>query len=156
MNNRIDFRDQIKKNKKKSFFLMLIVFITLIALGFAISFAFSPEYFTIIMILATIFSLGYILITYNNSHKIAIASVGAKLAKKEKYPLYYGTVEALTIASGLPMPKLYTMESPQINAFASGKNPDNAVVCVTTGCLQKLERRELEGVLAHELGHIAN
>jgi len=135
---------------------MLIVFITLIALGFAISFAFSPEYFTIIMILATIFSLGYILITYNNSHKIAIASVGAKLAKKEKYPLYYGTVEALTIASGLPMPKLYTMESPQINAFASGKNPDNAVVCVTTGCLQKLERRELEGVLAHELGHIAN
>ena len=152
----IDFRDQISKNKRKSFFLMSMIFIITIVLSFAISFAFDPYYFTFIMIIATIFSLGYILITYNNSHKIAIASVNGKIVKKEQYPLYWNTVEALTIASGLPMPKLYVMESSQINAFTSGKDPKNAVICVTTGCLQKLNHRELEGVLAHELGHVAN
>jgi len=156
MNQHIDFRDQIKRNKRKSFLLMLIVFLIIIALGVAISFAFDPYYFTFIMIIATIFSLSYILISYNNSHKIAIASVGAKEIKRNEYPLYWGTVEALTIASGLPMPKLYIMKGQQINAFASGKNPEKAVICVTEGCLQKLDRRELEGVLAHELGHIAN
>ena len=62
----------------------------------------------------------------------------------------------LTIASGMPMPKLYIMSSNQINAFASGRNPENAVICVTTGALEKLDKYELEGVLAHELSHVAN
>src|SRR3989344_1754944 len=70
--------------------------------------------------------------------------------------MFYDIVEGLTIASGIPMPKLYVMESKQINAFASGRNPKNAVICVTTGALEKLEKKELEGVLAHELGHVAN
>ena len=62
----------------------------------------------------------------------------------------------MSIASGLPMPKLYVMESEQINAFASGRNPDNAVLCFTSGALKKLNKQELEGVIAHEMGHIAN
>jgi len=65
-------------------------------------------------------------------------------------------VEGLTIASGMSMPALYVMHSEQINAFASGRNPEHAVICVTEGALKKLDRRELEGVLAHELSHIAN
>ena len=65
-------------------------------------------------------------------------------------------VKSLTIASGLPMPKLYIMKSRQINAFASGRDPKHAIVCITTGALEKLDRREIEGVLAHELGHISN
>jgi len=154
--NHIDFRDQIARNKRKSFFLMITIFIVIVALGFAISFAFDPTYFTFIMIIATIFSISYILITFNNSHKIAIASVNAKEANRIQYPQYHNLVEGLTIASGLPKPHLYVMTSPQINAFASGNNPKNAVICVTTGSLQKLTTRELEGVLAHELGHIAN
>lgn len=154
--NRIDFRDQISKNKRKSFFLMFIIMIVLIVFGYVISFAFSPGYFFFIMIIAIIFSLTYILIGFYNSHKIAIASVGAKPASREKHKMFFDLVEALTIASGLPMPKLYVMPSRQINAFASGRDPKHAVVCVTEGALEKLDRRELEGVLAHELGHVKN
>ena len=108
------------------------------------------------MIISIIFSLSYLLISYYNSDKIAIASVGAKKATREKYKQYYNIVEGLTIASGMPMPKLYVMDSSQINAFASGRDPNNAVICVTTGALEKLEKRELEGVLSHELSHVAN
>jgi heat shock protein HtpX len=152
----IDFRDQISRNKRKSFFLVTFIAIILIVLGYAISFAFSPEYFTLIMVIAIIFSLSYTLISYYNSHKIAIASVGAKKAKQEDYPDYYRLVESLTIASKLPMPELYIMKSNQINAFASGRDPNHSIICVTEGALKKLERRELEAVLAHELGHIGN
>jgi heat shock protein HtpX len=156
MTERIDFRDQISRNKLQSFFLMLIIFIVIIVLGYVISMALDPGLFFITMIFASLFSIFYVWISYYNSHKIAIASVGAKEADRAKYREYYGLVEGLTIASGLPMPKLYIMQSSQINAFASGRNPENAVVCVTEGALQKLERRELEGVLAHELGHVAS
>lgn len=153
---RIDFRDQISSNKWRSFFLMLIIFIVIIALGYVISMAVGPEYFSVIMIVALLFSIFYVWFSYYNSHRIAIASVGAKEASRTQYKDYYNLVEGLTLASGLPMPKLYVMNSKNINAFASGRNPQNAVVCVTEGALEKLDRRELEGVLAHELGHIAS
>ena len=153
---RIDFRDQISRNKKKSFFLMFFVLILIIALGYAISFAFSPGYFFAIMIIAIIFSVSYLLIMFYNSHSIAISSVRAKPADSTKHRQFYSLVEGLTLASGLPMPKLYVMPSKQINAFASGRNPANSVVCVTEGALEKLDKSELEGVLAHELGHVAN
>lgn len=153
---KVDFRDQIARNKRKSFFLILLISIFFVALGYAISMAFAPEYFFLIMIITIIFTLTYTLISYYNSHKIAISSVGAIEAKRSEFPDYYRLVESLTIASSLPMPKLYIMKSEQINAFASGRDPKHAVVCVTTGALEKLDRRELEGVLAHELGHVAN
>jgi len=153
---RIDFRDQISKNKRNSFFLMVTIFAVFVLFGYVISFAFEPGFFFIIMIISIIFSLSYILISYYNSDKIAIASVGAKKASREKHSDFYRLVEGLTISSGLPMPKLYVMPSSQINAFASGRNPENAVICVTEGALEKLERRELENVLAHELGHIGS
>ncbi|MAG79233.1 zinc metalloprotease HtpX [Candidatus Pacearchaeota archaeon] len=153
---RVDFRDQISNNKLRSYFLMAIIFVVFVLFGYVISFAFDPGFFFIIMIISIIFSLSYLLISYYNSDKIAVASVGAKLASREKHKQYYNLVEGLTIASGMPMPKLYVMESFQINAFASGRDPNNAVICVTTGALEKLEKRELEGVLSHELSHIAN
>lgn len=153
---RIDFRDQISRNKKKSFFLMTITFTILVLFGYVISLAFEPGFFFIIMIISIIFSISYLLISFYKSDKIAIASVGAKPASKQQFKEYYDLVEGLTIASGLPMPKLYIMNSEQINAFASGRNPENAVICVTKGTLEKLDKRELEGVLAHELSHIAN
>jgi len=155
--NRIDFRDQIARNKRKSFFLIISVFVILILLGYVISYAFDPGYFFVIMIFAIIFSISYILISYYNSDKIAISSVGARHVRREgNYKQYYDLVEGLTLASGLPMPKLYVMNSEQINAFASGRNPNKAVICVTEGALKKLDKKELEGVLAHELGHIGS
>jgi len=154
--DRINFDDQISRNKLKSFFLMAIIFLVIILFGYVISFAFAPGFFFTIMIISVIFSIFYIWIGYYNSGNIAIASVGAKEASRERHKQFYDLVEGLTIASGLPMPKLYVMESPQINAFASGRNPENAIVCVTTGALEKLDKKELEGVLAHELSHVAN
>ena len=153
---RINFRDQISRNKRKSVFLMIGIFCVIVLLGYVISMAFAPGYFFVIMVVAIIFSLIYVVASFYNSHKIAIASVGAKKAVREEHKMYFDSVEGLTIASGLPMPELYIMPSEQINAFASGRDPEHAVICVTSGALRKLERRELEGVLAHELGHIAN
>ncbi len=153
---RIHFEDQIARNKLKSIILITIIIIVFIILGYIISFTLDPSYFFIIMIFSIIISLLYVWIGYYYSDKIAIASVGAKPADPALYRQYYHSVEGLTLASGLPMPKLYVMNNPSINAFATGRSPEKGVVCVTTGALQKLNKQELEGVLAHELGHIAN
>ena len=153
---RTSFYNEIKNNKIKSFFLIAIIFVFFLILGFVISLALDPGYFFIVMIFSTIFSLGYILISYYNSDKIALASVRAKPASKTEHRMFYHAAESMSIASGLPMPKLYVMNSPEINAFASGRNPENAVICATTGILEKLNKEELEGVIAHEMSHIAN
>jgi len=153
---KINFRDQIASNKRKSYLLMFIIFLTFIALAYVITLATAPGYFFIIMIFGIIFSLSYLLITYYNSDKISIASTGAKKARQSDYPDYHRLVEGLTIAAGLPKPELFIMHTPNINAFASGRDPNHAVICVTDGALEKLERRELEAVLSHELGHVAN
>jgi heat shock protein HtpX len=156
MVERLSFHDEISRNKWKSFFLIVIIFAFFILLGYIIALVLDPSYFFIIMIIATIFSLGYILISYYNSDKIALASVGAKKASHTEHRMFYNAAESMALASGLPMPRLYVMESNQINAFASGRDPKRAVICVTTGCLAKLDKHELEGVIAHEMSHIAN
>jgi heat shock protein HtpX len=154
--NRISFHDQIERNKRSSVFLILIVMAVLLALVYTIGAVVGGEFFWFIIIFGTIISLIYVVTSYHKSSKIALWSVNAKLANPEKYPQYHHLVEGLCLASGMPKPKLYIMENPQINAFATGKNPKESVICVTTGCLEKLNKQELEGVLAHELSHIAN
>ncbi|MEM3091362.1 MAG: M48 family metallopeptidase [Candidatus Pacearchaeota archaeon] len=156
MVKRILFEDQIQRNKIKSFILILIIFIFFIILGYIISIILDPSWFFIIMIISIIFSLIYVLIGYYNSDKIAIAAVNAKPASRTEHKMFYNAVENISIASGLPMPKLYVMESEEINAFASGRDPKNAIICFTTGALKKLNKQELEGVVAHEMAHIAN
>lgn len=152
----ISFHDAIARNKWQSFFLMVAIIIVFVAIGAVIGLAMGPDYFFIIMIMAIILSLLYVVFGYYNSDKIAIASVGAKPANRSLFPQYFHSVEGLCLASGLPMPKLYVMNDSNINAFASGRDPAHAVICVTTGALDKLSKSELEGVLAHELSHIAN
>ncbi len=90
------------------------------------------------------------------SDKIVLGISGARLADRKRDFLFYTVVENLCIASGLPKPKLYVIEDTAPNAFATGRDPEHAVVCATTGLLQKLDRTELEGVIAHELTHIKN
>lgn len=153
---RISFRDEINKNKLKSFVLMAFIIVILIALGYVISLLFDPSYFFIIMALSIIISLSYTLISYYNADKIALASVNAKPASNIHHRQLISAVENMSLASGLPMPRVYVMQSNQINAFASGRNPKNAIICVTTGTLEKLNKQELEGVIAHEMSHIAN
>jgi len=156
MADRISFHDQISRNKLKSVFLIAIVFLILIALGYVIGSIMGPDYFLIIMVFAIIFSLVYILVSYYKSDKIALASVNAKPASSSQYPQFHHSVEGLCLASGMPKPRLYVMENKEINAFASGRDPQHSVICMTTGALERLDKQELEGIIGHELSHIAN
>ncbi len=108
------------------------------------------------IIIAFIFSVGSCLVSYYNCDKIVLAINGARPATEEQDKLLTSLIEGLVIASGLPKPKLYVINDPSPNAFATGRNPENAVICVTTGLLEKMDKYELEGVLAHELSHIKN
>ena len=156
MAERISFHEEIRKNKIKSVILILTIFAFFIILGYIIAKILDPGYFFVIMIFAIIFSLSYTLISYYNSDKIALASVRAKPASRTLHRELFHAAENMSLASGLPMPKLYVMESEEINAFATGRNPENSVICITTGALKKLNKQELEGVIAHEMSHIAN
>ena len=153
---RISFHDQISRNKLKSFILLISIIIIFVIFGSIIGLSLGPDYFFIIMVVSIIISVFYVWFSYYNSHKIALASVNAKLASENEYKQFHNSVENLCLASGLPKPKLYVMENNNINAFASGRDPKNAVICVTKGALKKLDKHELEGVLAHELSHIGN
>ena len=152
--SRISFHEQIARNKRKSVFLVLIIILVIIGLAYVIGQVYGDPF--LFLIIGTIVALVYVTIGYYSSDKLALATVGAKEADTFRYRQYHNIVEALCIASGMPKPRLYIMENSQINAFASGRTPKNSVVCVTTGALEKLNKQELEGVLAHELSHIAN
>lgn len=156
MAERINFHDQIQNNKIKSVLLMGIIIVFFVILGYILSFLFDPSLFFIIMIISIIFSLSYTLISYYNSDKIALASVRAHPASRTEHRAFFDAAENMALASGLPVPRLYVMNASEINAFASGRDPKHAVICVTTGALQKLTKQELEGVIAHEMSHIAN
>jgi len=152
----LSFHDEIKKNIASTYLLIAIILAVLLTLTYTIAAFIAPGYFFIILIIGIPISIGYVIFGYYNSHKIAIKSANAKLASVPEYRQYHNTVEGLCLASGLPKPKLYIMKEQQINAFASGRDPKNAVICITQGALDKLNKQELEGVLAHELSHIAN
>lgn len=156
MSERISFYDQIRNNKIKSFVLVVAIFIFFLVLGSVISLVLDPSMFFFIMVLSIIISVIYVLVSYYNSDKIALASVKAHPASRIEHRALFNAAENMSLASGLPVPKLYVINSPQINAFATGRNPKNSVICCTTGALEKLEKKELEGVIAHEMSHIAN
>lgn len=144
---------QRSKNIYKTWLLMAIFFGVVIGIGwiFAQIYA-SPG----ILYVAVIFSVFMNVLSYWFSDKIVLKMHKAKPVDLKSHPELYRVLENLTIAAGLPMPKFYVIEDPAPNAFATGRNPKNAVVAVTTGLMEKLDRSELEGVLAHELSHIEN
>jgi len=156
MEDKLSFHDQIQRNKIKSVFLIVFILFVFVLIGYIIGMTLGRDYFTIIMIISIIISILYVWLGYYFSDKIALASVNAKPASEREYREYHHLVEGIAIASGLPKPGLYIMNDPHINAFASGRDPKHAVICVTTGSLNKLDKHELEGVLAHEMSHVAN
>jgi heat shock protein HtpX len=107
-------------------------------------------------VLAIILAISQSFLSYWYSDKIVLAMTRAKEIKKEDNPELYRLVENLCITAGLPLPKIYIIEEPQPNAFATGRDQNHAVIAVTRGLLEKLEKAELEGVLSHELSHIGN
>lgn len=145
---------EIAANKRKTFYILFgfIVFVAAVAWIFGTLIGDVPY----ITIGAIIGSFLYAIFCYFSGSRMALAVNGAKEIAKRDNPRVYRLVENLSIAEGLPMPKLYIMEDPALNAFATGRDPNHSSVCVTTGLLDVLEDNELEGVLAHELGHIKN
>jgi heat shock protein HtpX len=108
------------------------------------------------LVLSILVAAGMAIAGYWNSDKVALAMSRAQPASEQEYARLHNLVEGLCIASGLPKPRLYVVHDPAPNAFATGRNPQHAAVAVTTGLLEKMNRIELEGVLAHELSHIKN
>lgn len=141
------------KNVTKTWLLMSVFFVVVIGFGWFFSYYYgNPNilyFFVIFSILMNFFSYWF-------SDKIVLTLAGAKEAKREEYFDLYTSVENLSITAGLPMPKVYVVQDPAPNAFATGRDKNHAVVCATTGLLDILEKNELEGVLAHELSHIGN
>lgn len=147
--------NQIDSNKRRSVVLMMFCIALLIGLGYVYSVAMGDETYSGIWI-AVVISLFSTLISYFQGDKIALWSSGARPITEEENKYVYRLVENLCITSGLPVPKIYIMDDPSINAFATGRKPELASIAITTGAIQKLENEELEGVLAHELSHIQN
>ena len=147
--------EDIKKNKFKSWLIVLIflVFISLIVYYICMALDLGP----ISIVIAMVFSVLSTWASYYYSDQIVLKLNKARPATKEENLQLVNILDALVVSSGLPCkPKLYVVEDMQPNAFATGRNPKNAVVCVTTGLLEKLDYYELEGVVAHELSHIKN
>lgn len=141
------------KNIAKTWTLMLTFFLVVIGVGWAISWYFdSPVLLIIAVVLALVMNIG----SYWWSDKLVVRMTGAKPADEREYAELHRLVENLAITAGLPKPRVYIVNDPAPNAFATGRNAEHAVVAVTTGLLGMLERTELEGVIAHELAHVGN
>jgi len=141
------------KNIRKTWILVTLFLVFVIGLGWVFSYQFdSPVILIVAVTISIVMSLG----SYWYSDKIVLAMSKAREIKKSDHPELYRLVENLCITAGLPLPKIYIINEQAPNAFATGRNPEHAVVAVTQGLLDKLERSELEGVIAHELSHIGN
>ena len=145
--------DQKDKNIRRTWILIGLFLIFIIGLGWVFSYQFDSQIF---LVAAVIFSFSMSFFSYWYSDKIVLAMSKAKEIKHEENPQLYHLVENLCITAGLPLPKIYIIDDSAPNAFATGRDPQHAVIAVTSGLLAKLEKTELEGVISHELSHIGN
>lgn len=143
----------IASNKRKTFYLILLFVGIIWGLGWVASQYFGNPSITIV---ALVGASMYALIQYFLASKLALAMNGAKEIEKRDNPRFYRTVENLAIADGMPMPKVYIINDPAPNAFATGRDPKHSVVAATTGLLEIMTDTELEGVVAHEMSHVKN
>jgi len=144
---------QIASNKRKTILLMLAFVLFVSVLGWIFSLWWGdPSITKYVLIGAAI----YVVISYYMSSKLSLAVNGAKPISKRDNPRLFRVVENLSITDGLPMPRVYIIQDKALNAFATGRNPHNSSVAITTGLLDVLNDQELEGVMAHELGHVKN
>ncbi len=146
--------EQISANKRKTVLLIFLFVLLLSAVGLAVDFFLRGGVVGIVIVAVIVTVSSFV--SYFNSDKVALRVAHARPADPVEYARYHNLVEGLCIASGLPKPRLYIVDDPAPNAFSTGRNPKHAAIAVTTGLLEKMNRVELEGVLAHELSHIRN
>jgi heat shock protein HtpX len=154
MVEKTDFYREISSNKRRSVALMFVFALVVMLIGYALGAVWGSPYAG--LALAFVVSLAMAWSSYYWSDRIVLSITGARPAEKAEFPQFYNVVEGLSIAAGLPMPKCYVLDDPAPNAFATGRDPQHAVICATTGLLQLVDRYELEGVIAHEMSHIRN
>lgn len=143
----------ISQNKRLTFLLITLFLVFIIGVGYLFATIYnSPGILVIAVIVATVQAL----VSYYYSDQIALSTTGAQPAPRKEFLELHRIVENLSIAAGLPKPKIYVINDPSPNAFATGRNPKNASLAVTTGLLEKMDKSELEGVIAHELSHVGN
>jgi len=149
----VNVYEQVSANKLRSN-IIITLFVGFICLaGYSISYLFNIGN---LLPLAIIFSLFSSFASFFWGDQIVLALNGAKAARRQEYFDFYTVTENLSLAAQIPTPKIYVIETSAMNAFATGRDPQHAVICATTGLLEKLNRTELEGVIAHELSHIQN
>lgn len=143
----------IAANKRKTWLIMALFVAILGALGWAVSYIYND---TSILYLVLGFAVVYAAIQYFMAAKLATALNDAHEVTSAEAPRFYRTVENLAISAGMPMPKVYIMDDPSPNAFATGRDPNHAIVAATSGLLDIMDDTELQAVIAHELGHVRN
>jgi heat shock protein HtpX len=146
--------DQISSNVRKSWFLILFFFGLIIFIGCV--FSYTTDYGYVALPAAVALAIAMTVGSYYYSDRIVLAISKARPATREEQAFLVNSVEGLALAAGIPTPRIYVIDDTAPNAFATGRNPQNAVICVTTGLMQKLDRQELEGVIGHEMSHVRN
>lgn len=145
---------QIAANKRRTWLLIAVFLVVIAALGWLIDAYLDSD--GSVIVIAVVYATMTALVSYYGGDRMALWGSGARRIRKEDAPELWRLVENLCIANGQPMPKIHLIDDPAPNAFAAGRDPKTASVAFTTGLLQRLERAELEGVVAHELSHIKN
>jgi len=158
MEKKLLVEDHIRRNKRLTIVVCTMMALLFVGVIFAVGYILFPQNFLIPVIFAVPVALVYVLATYSFSVRTVLSAAKARPAKPDvrEEKLLINRVEEMSIAAGLPMPKVYVQDSDNINAFATGKKPEKSVICVTIGALRKLNQEELEGVIAHEMSHIKN
>jgi heat shock protein HtpX len=152
------FRDRISANRRNSLFLILAFFVFVLVLGYVIGYAWLGDPRRALLGLALALVVGTVsgLVSYFAGDRMVLAASRAKEITHGDAPQLFNVVEEMTIAGGLPMPKVHIIQDSAPNAFATGRDPEHASVAVTSGLLEKLDRDELQGVVAHEMAHVGN
>jgi heat shock protein HtpX len=154
----VTFRDRIAVNRRNSLFLIACFIAFVAVFGYVIGWAWIGDPVGAIfgLILAAVVGTISGLLTYYSGDRMVLAASRAKEITHDDAPVLFNVVEEMAIAAGLPMPKVYIIEDSAPNAFATGRDPEHASIAVTSGLLEKLDRDELQGVIAHEMSHVGN
>ncbi|GGL51528.1 zinc metalloprotease HtpX [Sporolactobacillus putidus] len=146
---------QIQQNKRKTFWLLVFFCLLVLAIGWAVGYFAGGDSIIGIVIAGVILAF-YIPVTFASAKAQVLGMSGAREIKKEDNPMVFNIVEELSIAANVPMPRIYIVDDPSPNAFATGMKPEASVIAFTTGLLERLNREEIAGVAAHEFSHIRN
>ena len=146
--------EQIAANRRNTFILITAMVALLMALGYVIGLFFGSELVGLVM--AAAIAIVMAVVSYSSGDRILLNISQAREIKKADDPQLFNVVEELAIAAGIPMPRVFLIDDPAPNAFATGRDPQHATVAITTGLREKLKRDELQGVMAHEISHIQN